>query len=569
MRSTLLWSAALAFLVGTASPDLVPAQEGSREGVKPVVTVSIGGYNALMGNIDALAKAAGAPESTMMLKMFTGPTGPPGLDANKPVGMVLETDGETFSFLGFLPITDADRFVEFIKQFQQDLPEPDAEGVYEIEAGGQTIYVQQKDDWAYIVDNRDALAQTPADPVPLLGGLDEQYTLAVRVSASNIPTMYREKALGPMQMAAQMGSQRQPGESEEQHELRTKMALQSIEQITKLINEVDSLLIGLAVGDSGSINLDVAITAVEGSELAEDRSQAGDVKTSFAGFFQPDAALTLRTTDKLSESDITQVTQLIGVLKGRALASIEEEELSKVEAEQATGILEDLLAVAEATIQGGLVDGGVALAADEGKLTLVTGVRVVEAARLEKVLKLMTKLGIQDAPQFESLVSFDADSHAGVRFHTFTIPAEAIPAGELPPVFADGITLVVGFGDAGVYAAIGSDALETLKTAIDKSAAEAGNAALPGQLSVSAGAIGRLLEASGADVPPGLLDTLKQSDGDDHLTMTAQTIPNGMKTQLVVEPGFLKLIGALVPMAMEAAGGGGGFPGAGGPPGDF
>ena len=570
MRSTLLWSAALAFVVGTASPDLAPAQEGSREGVKPVLTVSVGGYNALMGNIDALAKAAGSPQATMMLKMMAGPTGPPGLDANKPVGMVVETDGQAFSFLGFVPVTDADQFVEFIKRFQPEVPEPDAEGVYEIEAGNQTIYVQQKDGWAYIVDNRDRLAQTPSDPVPLLGGLNEQYTLAVRVSAGNIPSTYREMALGPMQMAAQMGSARQPGESQEQHELRTKMMLQTMEQMTKLINDADSLLIGLAVGDSGSINLDVSVTAVEGSELADDLSQAGDEKTSFAGFFQPDAAVTLRMTDMLSDGEITQIGQMMDVFKGKALESIEEEGLSEVEAEQATGILEDFWAVVEATIQGGLVDGGVALAADEGKLTLVTGVRVVEAAKLEKVLKLMTKLAIQDAPQFESLISFDADSHAGVRFHTFTIPAAMLPADELPPAFRDsGITVVVGFGDAGVYAAVGSDALETLKAAIDKSAAETGDTVLPVQLSVSASAIGRLLEASGADVPPGLLDTLKQSDGDDHLTMATQAIPNGMKAELVVEPGFLKLIGGLVPMAMGAASGGGGFPGAGGPSGGF
>jgi hypothetical protein len=558
-----MWSAALSLLVSTAGPGLAPAQEGSRQGVKPVLTVSVAGYSALMGNIDALAKAAGAPEATMMLKMMAGPTGPPGLDAKKPVGVVVETDGQTFSFLGFAPVTDAAQFVGFIKRFQPDLPEPGADGVYEIESGGQTIYIQQKGGWAYVVDNRDRLAQTPADPVPLLGGLNEQYTLAIRVSAGNVPAMYRQMALGPMQMAAQAGSARLPDESPEQHELSTKMMLQSIDQMTKLINEADSLMIGLAVGDSGSINLDVAFTATEGSELAADLGQAGDVKTDFAGFFQPNAAVTLRTTDKLSDNDITQVGQMVDVLKGKLLASIEEEGLSEVEAKQATGILEDVLTVAKATIQAGVVDGGAALVAAEDKLTLVAGFRVVDAAKLEKVLKLMTKLAIQDSPQFEPLISFDADSHAGVRFHTLKIPAEAIPADELPPVFADGgITLAIGFGDAGVYAAVGSDALDTLKRALDQSAADAGAAALPMQLSVSAGAIGHVLGASGAEVPPPLLDALKQSQGDDHLTMNAQAIPNGMKTQLVIEPGFLKLIGLLVPKAMGAAG-------AGGPPGNF
>ena len=559
MRITMLLSAALALVLGAATPGPMVAQDTSSKDLKTVLTVSVAGYDGVMKSVDALAKAAGVPEMTMLPKMMLGgPAGPGGLDGSKPLGLVLQTDGEQFPAMVFAPITDAGEFLKFLEGLVQDIPEPDADGVYEVEAGNQTVYIQQKDGWAFVVVERAALADTPADPAALLGGMEKDYAVAIRAQVGNVPKELRASAMMIMQMAASAGSPRNEDETDEQYALRQKMTQQSLEGIQKLVNEMDTLMIGLGVdATDGAINLDVAMTAVEGTSLAEDMAETAGLKSAFSGFFSPNAALTFRVSGKLSESDVTQALQMLDIVKAQGKAAIESQSLGEAQTRQALEIGEELLEVVKEMIDGRTFDGGLSLVAGDEGIALITGGHVAGAAKLEEIFKKVVEEAKKEEPDIGQFLKMNAAEHEGVRFHTLAVPAALVFEDGVPPAYADSdIKITVGFGDSAIFLAHGPDPVALLKAAIDRSAAASDAAVLPAQFSLSASAIGSLLEIIGAseevDIPAELIAALKQAGDQDHVLISAETIPNGMKTRLRVEGGVLKVIGAAVKAAGAA-----------------
>jgi hypothetical protein len=539
------------------------AQDASSKDLKTVLTVSISGYGGLMNSADALAKAAGVPEMTMLPKMMLGgPAGPGGLDGSKPLGLVVQTDGQKFPVTAFVPITDAGKFVEFLKAFVKDIPEPDADGVYEVETGGRSVFIQQKNGWAFAVVERAALADTPADPAALLGGMEKEFALAIRAQVANVPKELRSSAMMVMQMAASAGSQRKEDETDQQYALRQNMTKQSLDGIQKLVNELDLLTIGLGVdANDGAVNLDVAMTAVEGSSLAKDMADTAGLKSNFAGFFNPDAALTFRVTGKLSESDVTQALQIFDVVKEQGKKAIEAQGLGEEQTRLALEIGAELLDVAEEAVEGREFDGGLALAAGDYGIALITGGHLAGAAKLEEIFKKVVERAKKDEPDVDQFLKMNAAEYKGVRFHTLSVPAAMVFEEGVPPAYADSdVKITLGFGDSAVFLAHGRDPVALLKAAIDRSAAAPEAAVVPAQLSLSARAIGNLLEtisaSQAAEIPQELIAALKQAGDRDHLLISSEAIPNGMKSRLTIESGVLKVIGAAV-KALSADG----FPG--------
>jgi len=557
VRTTVLSYGVLALVLAVATPGPIVAQDTSSEELKTVLIVSVAGYDSVMKSVDALANAAGVPEMTMLPKMMLGgPAGPGGLDGSKPLGLILQTDGKDFPAIVFAPVTDADQFLEFLKAFVPDIPEPDDDGVYEVEAGARTLFIQQKDGWAFAVASRDALADTPADPTALLGGMADKYAVAIQAQVGNVPQPLRDSAMMIMQMAASAGSQRNDSETDEQYELRQKMTQQSLDGIQKVVNEMDSLMIGLGVDpENGAINLDFSLTAVEGTSLADDMAETAGLKSAFSGFFSPNAAMTFRATGKLSETDVKQMTQMLEVAKLQAVEVIESENLGEANTQQAKEIGEELLAVVKETIDSRMVDGGLSLVARDDGIAVIFGGHVVGGDKLGEIFKKVVEQAKEEEPDIDQFLKMNAAEHKGVQFHTLSVPAALVFEDGAPPSYVDtDIKITVGFGDSAVYAAHGRDPVALLKAAIDRSDAASDGAVVPAQFSVSVSAIGRLLGIIGAsedaDIPEEVITILKQAGEHDHVLLLAEAIPNGMRTRLKVEGGVLKVVGA----AIKAAG---------------
>ena len=271
MRNTILSALTVGALLATPCVAPVEAQPSDSPDLKTVLVVSISGFDAFKNDVQAIAEASGLPQM-MMPFMMLGPQGPPGLDTTKPWGSVVQTDGQQYRVLAFVPVTDLEKTLALAKQFAQDaeIPEPDSDGVYEIDAQGQTVFMVQKGGWAYLSNEKDSLAEAPDDPAPLLDGLNESYAVAVKAVVENVPQEWRDKGLAMIESGMEGGNQQLPGETPEQYAIRKRAVERSRDELAKLINETVAIQIGLGVEpDSKAVRLDIEMTAMEGSSASQ------------------------------------------------------------------------------------------------------------------------------------------------------------------------------------------------------------------------------------------------------------------------------------------------------------
>jgi len=569
VRKTLLPALAVTVLLATSR--VVPAQAPPLEstGLKTVLTVSVSGFDAIKSDLQTIAQASGM-DQLMMPFMMLGPQGPAGLDTAKPWGAILRTDGQELQAFAFLPASDPKMALALLAPLGAGdaSPEPDADGVYEIEVRGWDLVLAQKGDWVVLAYDRQTLANVPADPVPLLGGLNESYAFAVRASIKDIPASKRDQVIGLIRSGVEMAQQAQPDQAPGEEAIA-----RSIEEVDKLVNETDSVLIGLAVEpQSKAIRLDVEMTAIEGTETAAEYASAAEAKSDLAGFYLPEAALTALFAGTMPESDAAQLEEMIDTYGSRALDDLDEQKISDGEKKLAKQMLGDLISVLRKTLAAGRIDVGLSVLASADSLSLVGGGFVADAATLEKLLKQTVHLAIAEDPGVEQAITLDAEEHQGVRLHTLSVPAEQLPTDDIPAmIVGDVLTAAVGFSDQHAYLAVGPQSIDKLKQAIDQSKAAAGQSLPSARVSLSVTAIGNIVgglgEVADLDVPTEILDALTQAGPTDHLLISSEAIPNGVRTRIELEPGVLKAIGTAATAMSPFGAGPGGFPAPGGLPG--
>jgi len=101
--------------------------------------------------------------------------------------------------------------------------------------------------------------------------------------------------------------------------------------------------------------------------------------------------------------------------------------------------------------------------------------------------------------------------------------------------------------------AVGRDAAKTLKKAIDDSKAAAGKEVPPLRISVAAMPIANFIaqiadDDNAVEAARRFAEALKQVGNKDHVIVTAQPIPQGVRVRLDVEEGLVKAV------ASEASG---------------
>ena len=562
MRKTLLSSLAVAILLVGA--DAARAQDVESGGTKPVVTVSFSGYDEILKDVEFIGNAAGNPQMAEMVKGMiqqgVGGQELAGLDTSRPWGFVVQTDGQQFPMYAFVPVTDLKQLLTLAEPVIGK-PSDLGDGVLEIEAKNQTIYMVEKGGWAFLAKTPDVLASTPADPLTILEGLNEQYDLAVRISVKNIPEQILQMGLMQLDMVPQMAQmQEAPNETDEQRALRIKMTKQAIEQIKTVVNDLDTFLLGFSIDrEASTAYFDYMLTAKDGTKTAEQMAEMKAAPSNFGGFVVPGAALTMNTVSKLAASDVDQVKGAIASIRANSIGELEKQGLSPAELEQASKLVDDLFSVLDATIDGGKVDIGLSLLLDPNALTFVAGGTIGDSGRLETLIKNLAGQIMAEDPGVAEVIKLDADSHEGVRFHSISLPAAAI-AGEaqkLPEMVGDTLDVIVGIGEGSLYLAAGRDASDKLKEAITKSKSEAGNAVPPMRFAVAATPIAKFVAAVGKDEAKGVATMvagmLEQAEGKDRITITSSPVPGGIRVRLELEQGLLAVLGAL-PMLLAAGG---------------
>lgn len=542
---------------------LAPAAAGE---LKTVAVIAGANYEKLISDISFMGSLAGKPEAGQMveggLAFFTQGKGAGAIDKKQPWGVIVQTDGAGFLPVGCLPVTKLNDLLDVAKGYGAELKEGD-EGVTELVLPQRSIYVKQESGLVFISTSAGSLARLPENAQSMLGKLVTDYDLAALISVKNVPEMYRQFAIQAMQAGVQQGMKKKDGESDEQYAARQKLAEGQMAQITRMINEIDSLQLGWAVdAQQQRTHLDFTYLFVPGSKMAQQVAAYGEPKTNFAGFYQPDAAATMtfatQADPKLIAEDLAQNEAMMQSMREQFNKSIDENgKINDPEAREALkAAASDLFDAFEATIKAGQIDGGASLHLSPDSLTFVAGVQVKDPAKLESALKKL-ETAAKKSPEFPG-IQWNAANHAGVTFHTLTVP---VPADQEAPrkMLGSELNVAVGIGPESAYLAVGRDNIDAVNKAIDASAADKGKVVPPFEFALS---LAPILEVAAAQAKEGdqkevaktVADMLRnEAQGRDHIRAVGQIVPNGLKYRFEAEEGVLRAIGTAAAEAQRKA----------------
>jgi hypothetical protein len=523
-------------------------------GNKPVAIISFASYDRLMTDLAFLGDLAGSPDLDKnidgAIQLFTQGQGLNGMDKTRPFGLILATDGAQFQPLVVLPVNNLKLLLESLAGLVGEAADI-GDGVLELNVFDQKIVVKEKNGWAFMGMAPEALVDLPKDPGKLFGGLDKSYDLAARLYMQNLPEVYRSLLVDQLRGGVEAGLARQGDETDEAFAARKKLVTDQIDSLSKSVNEVDQLTVGLALdAKAKSGRVDLSIAAVPGSESAKLMGQIQSSASSFAGFLLPDAAAAMNISAKVGKDAMSQIAPALQSFRAQAAERIDAEArlpdpAAKKLAKEMVG---EVLDAIQATLETGKIDAGAALTLGDKTMAVVAGAYVAEPSKLEDALKKFAKLmeGEDDFPG----IKFNAETYNGVRFHTTKIP---VPQDDpVAKVLGDKLDVAVGIGPKSVYLALGTDSIKLCKSVIDKSKADASKPVPPLQVNVALAPIFRFAAAM-QDQPTitAMAEELAKSNGKDKVRLTVT--PDGLVTTIRIEAqeGVLKMLGA----AFMASGG--------------
>jgi hypothetical protein len=546
-----MWLVAATMVALLVQPTLRAVAQADAQGKPPAVVVSLASYDKMMADLRYGGDVAGASQYIGLLQFFAGAY-TQAIDTTRPGGVLIDFDGPMPVVTAFLPVKSLQRLLDQVAD--QIGPARDVgNGVKQLD-GPQPLFAKESGGFAFITNSQDNLVNLPANPVALLAGADGRYDLAVTVNVRSIPQDLRTMAIEQMRegFESQMEMQRLLAEDEADSEMQEQISRNAIESMVKLVEQSDQISLGWAIdAKTQSTYLDITMTAVDGTELAQQMALMEDAKTSFAGLLTK-AAMNMGISSRMSAQDQQQAIMTLDAVVAKARSEIDvDDDLADDARGAAKQMLERFADIAKATVHEGVIDGGAKLMTQGDSLQLLAGMRVADGAEVEQAVKMLIDLA-KDEPDFPE-VKLNALQHQGVNFHTASLPVDDDGARR---VFGDKLDVVLGTGPKSVYLAFGPGSVDLLKQAIDQSVQQPNKETLPTQIAVSMTPLLRF----GAQLEPEnetlkqLLDAVERSQGKDQVTLTVQPVPRGFTYRLDVQEGVLRMIGAAVTANMQGEG---------------
>lgn len=446
--------------------------------IKPVVIVSFAGVDRLLEDADFIGKVVGVENlgdmARMILSQQTGQGGVPGVDSERPCGVVVQTDGFQFLVCGYVPVSDLRKTLDWLEgrgvEFQRE------GDVWSVELpNGQTLYAVQKGNWGVLAADKQTLGVVGAAPPAEFDELAQKYDLGLSVHLANIPPMFKQLAVGMIQQGIEIGLQ-QAAESGQDVEQQRKMVQRSLQGLQVVMDEVETLALGLNVNDpAAAVALELVAVALPGTQYAQSLAAQRDLKTRLWGFVIPGATLMIRETGRASQRDIEEFRAAIPEYKALLTAPIDKDEkMSNREKRLAKNLIDTILDSVQATVEKGTLDLAGSLHLSDQQCELVAAVILTDAGKVEaEILKILEE-AMKDDPEAQKHIQLNAETYQGYRFHTVTIPESEMsdaPEG-LRKILGDRFTIVMAFSDEALCLAAGPDAPGILKKAIDGSAQE-------------------------------------------------------------------------------------------------
>ena len=541
----------VAMLLGLVLPQMqVDAQTAAE---KPMAIVAINNYDDLSKDLTYLLDLVGPPGTAQMLAQWGTPYAQL-LDTTRPIGVIVQPDGILgYKLLAFIPTNNVELLLLGLN-FLGYPSEPTPEGLHKIAVNGMDIYVKKGNGWAFVSNTKEALATPPADPVALLGGLHKQYDIAIQGNIDAIPEVYKDIVMSWIKAGTeQLIEQRLANETEDAFEARRALTQQSMQDIQKMLNELESVNVGLNIDQPRqSVYLDVGIIAKEGSDTAKQFIYE-DTTTQLAGFLTESAAVQMNSSSSFDPAQAEQINISLESLRTQAITQIQNDIAIPNEELRALAIkaISTFMDVGKATLSSGKIDMAGSVDLTDGEISVVAAAVVPQAEQLDQIVREFVKIASEQDPDFPE-VEIDVQKKGDTSFHVVRIPIPEYES-EARKAFGDAVEISIGMGPDRVYIGVGKDNLKRLSDAIDASAANKGKKVSAALLR---GSVSKILQFAAEQTQDVMLQQAAAAAasvaGKESVSMELSAIKNGARYRIELEAGVLKAIAVGVMDAQAA-----------------
>lgn len=528
-RFTLCTAALLASLFAVA-----PARSRGAE-PRVLAVVAVDGYADIKKQLAWLGSQIGQPTLAIaadsMLMMATQGRGVNGLDTQRPMGLVVTTDGTQPIVHGYIPVKSLDKLLESL-QASIGVAEKEGDVRRVTMPSGTTVEFVERaaPSGAWAVAGLPGGPAGMADPLPVLGPVAKQLSIGIRVFPSLMPDAVRKQLEAVLEQAArQAAAQGQPIEPG------------TAEQFIAGLADTESVSLGLAIdATANQVIAESDVINVAGSPAAKRIAAAGQgsltvglppaadgrraaiqghVAQAIPADLQPQV---VKSFDAWLDADPDDIPfkKPVGAIARSLLAAV-----------LGTGSMEAAVAVDTST------------ATTAAPLPAVTaGMRVKDGKALESQLKK----AVGDFGQLPDAVkvTFDAGTAGGATLHTVRL---AIDDDDVAKQVGDAVELTLAVAPQYAFVLVGGDVKARAAAAVAASGKPVPDAkpiadlrAGMTELLAYAKAIER---GNGEEAERGA--AAARAAGKADAMLEVRPVDRGTATRLVIDAGVLKAIAAM------------------------
>ncbi|MFM8498099.1 MAG: hypothetical protein ACKOEM_21650, partial [Planctomycetia bacterium] len=454
-------------------------------------------------------------ESLIMLS--TQGRGVAGLDVQRPLGIVVTSDGADVAAQGLVPVKDLDKL---LTSFQAVIGPAATKGdAREVTLpSGVRLTITERDGWALVTP----AALGSADAAPLLAALSKAYTVGIEAFPSRMSDGVRKRLEAVLdEAAAASAAQGQPMDP-----AALKAALGGLRQ-------TESLAVGLAIDpEAGAVFVENRTVAVPGSAAAAASAAAAQGTLTvgtppLAGGDRP--ALRGYVAQSIPEATRAEFLEALD----QTLPREAQDPLTRT----VSRLVYDLLAGA---IAGGGLDAALAVdtsgaTKDQPLPALTAGVRVKDGAALERKVKEAFTAG---GPALAGVkTTFDTGKAGPATLHKISI---ALPDDTLAARLGGSIDLTLAVAPNYALVLTGGDVAARAEAALAASGRPIADAAPIASLEAAAAPLLEYADVVATDGTRAKGSAAAKEAGEGVVDLEVRPIERGFATRLSIDKGVLQ-----------------------------
>lgn len=520
-------------------------------GEEPIAVIASAGIDRLLEDIDYVFEAAERPQIASFIRGFAQNINNfEGLNRDAPIGMYLYPrenlpgeDPEEPAGVLFIPVTDVDRLVETLRISNQVfLERTDDPEIIELHTPEETHDLRVAHDHLFF--NFEALPlKTFPNPDDLIGDNAEQYDLYIDLRKAGLRPEFIERIASQITSQVEADLDRKPSESDAEYAIRRRAAETFRDFAVEIVRSGEHLVAGISLGeDHAGLAVNWELRLASGSWLID----ALNASSLTASHFRSQLAEPEPATFSMSWQLPADAREML--LDGLAIGY--QQALDNADDDGGRHVIEQLYQTVQATAEAGKFDlFGQMIGEPPQRLVFVGGLAIAGDDVLAETLAQVLPFAA-NAPQVREL-EMNIGRAGEVAIHK-VVPSEMRQQEQR--LYGEDAAFYFGVGDGAIWLAVGEDhALDILTDVIEsrdvESTREGSEPHLQFALHLSDWVVLADTLGNGNNDQRRFFEAAREAfanPDDDLLEFSIRPSDNGLRAQLHLDEGYIRLFGIAV-----------------------